>query len=61
MEITKEKRKIVVPLPQLPQLPNSPSPHLPTSPSGASPRPRVPASLDHQWGGYGIKIIVNGG
>ncbi|NEP59150.1 MAG: hypothetical protein F6K31_19350 [Symploca sp. SIO2G7] len=35
MEITKEKRKMVI---FLPQLPISPSPHLPIS---ASPRPRV--------------------
>ncbi|NEP58127.1 MAG: hypothetical protein F6K31_14080 [Symploca sp. SIO2G7] len=47
MEKTKEKRKIVVPLPgapvphlpHLPQLPISPSPHLPISPS---PRPVRP-------------------
>ncbi|NEP58600.1 MAG: hypothetical protein F6K31_16540 [Symploca sp. SIO2G7] len=46
MEITKEKRTIVLPqLPYLPQLPQ-----LPQLPISASPRPRVPvsgASLDN--------------
>ncbi|NEP61109.1 MAG: hypothetical protein F6K31_29705 [Symploca sp. SIO2G7] len=36
MEITKEKRKIVVPLPGAPSSPNSPSPRHRVTASGAS-------------------------